>query len=252
MGRVHLREIPAPSAFGRTVLSLGLLVGFYASSLLLVVALVAPSLVLGRVAALASAIPALFVLRGMWLVRPPRLDAPREPIDPAEAPELYVLVEELAAAIPIAPPADIFLTSGSSVKLAENATELFVGAPLLATSTVAELRTIIARELGHVVFGRVAIVAWAHDAFHAVLTEKRFGSFLPRQYARLYFSFTCPSDRRAAVAADLLAAQLAKPAAKPAAALVDIELDAFLTESPAESGVMRRRAPSSPEHRAAS
>lgn len=170
-----------------------------------------------------------------------------ELIDPAEAPALYALVEELARGVPL----EVALTSGVEVAFADDDGILFVGAPLLATMTERELRALVDAELTRVALRptlwerlafwnrRARVAPPVSAALEAALVRLAAVECVYESYARrdaehaLSLGFV-PCDTASA-----LAKQLARPGASPLP--LDFDLDAFfVTDLLERSGRSRR------------
>ena len=99
------------------------------------------------------------ILGGLFAVRRatrPQLAA--IPVGPAEAPRLWQLVDELAEQVGTAAPAEIMLTTEANAAVTDNTRLLgllpghrclYLGVPLLAGLSLAELRALLGHELGH-------------------------------------------------------------------------------------------------------
>jgi Zn-dependent protease with chaperone function len=248
--------IDAPSVAGRAMLSLALLVLFYLFTLGIALAMLAfPVLMFLTTKASAANlrgqlfvtllcwIPAGMLLMGILTVRrawtPPR----GRRLEESDAPELFSTLAELGALAGTAPPTAVYLTDRIDLAVTEMPTRrggpkervLFVGAPMLAWVTVAELRAGLAHELGHFAFGDtrlLGLVSHAHASFRNVIDNTRrsefadtgiqsvevafsfaraLGDAIVTNYAKVFFWLTRPGDRRAELAADQLAKRLAGP-----------------------------------------
>ena len=239
------RGIDAPSVVLRALVSVALLVGFYVLVSAVSLALFSlPVLFVARQGIPnARLVVALFVLcwipgamlfTGLWRVHAPPPLPRGDDLTEAQAPELFAILHELAHAASVAPPSRVCLTTEMNLAVAEEGRErvLCIGAPVLASMRVDEVRAGIAHEMGHFAFGDTrlgGVIAYAHGAFRAVLHQAqprdrdtdstavaaafgladRLAGGLVATYARLFFGVTRPSSRRAEYAADQLAARLA-------------------------------------------
>ncbi|MFI1333135.1 M48 family metalloprotease [Streptomyces sp. NPDC020845] len=202
--------IAAAVAAARAVLALVLLVVFYALVALLVLVWLA-FLVLGLWAAGApeSTAPPTSVILGcaafapilagmVWaVVRTARPAGPAEGtvwVSRRRAPALWAAVEELAEGVGTAPPDAIRLTAEVNASVTEDASflglvpgrrTLYLGLPLVVGLPPAELRAVLAHELGH--FSR---------------RHSRFGALAHRGSAGL--AAACEAIRSAAAANDLV------------------------------------------------
>ncbi|MER7131649.1 M48 family metallopeptidase [Streptosporangium saharense] len=239
----------------RALLALGLLAGLYALCLVLVlldvgalVVLVWGALVQGRplqagmVITALTTIPALWVLRGLFVTG---AEAPEAPggvsVTPEQAPELWAAVTELAARLGTRPPATVRLTAEVNAEVTEETRllglvggrrHLYVGLPLLAGLTAGELRVVLCHELGHYAHAHTrlgAITYRGHLALRVTLDRlERSRSPYPSArggrrravpvswiwwpfvgYAMLYFWISSAVNRRQELQADAAAAKIA-------------------------------------------
>ncbi|MEV5773803.1 M48 family metallopeptidase [Streptomyces antimycoticus] len=155
------------------------------------------------------------------------------------APELWRTVEELALAVGTRPPARIRLTAEVNAAVTEDAPllglapgrrVLYLGMPLLACLSPAELRAVLAHELGHFSRRHSRFGAVAHrgaaglDAARQAIQEASAANHLVRLYAgwpllllglytRVFRWLTRPVRRRQELEADREAARVAGPGA---------------------------------------
>ncbi|MDN3297660.1 M48 family metallopeptidase [Streptomyces ficellus] len=151
----------------RALRALFLFAGFYLLGVLLLVALAgldhllylyAPSGVAAKlyVVSLLLAVP---VVRGLFMLRTPK-DAgePGLTVTEADEPELWRTVRELAAQVGTRAPSRITLTGDVNAAVSENARllgllpgprRLYLGVPLVQGLSEAQLRAVLAHELGH-------------------------------------------------------------------------------------------------------
>jgi Zn-dependent protease with chaperone function len=243
-----------PSVARRAFVALAVLVAFYLTVIALALALLPiPVLVfmgMDRIrpfvliaVAACCWIPAGLLLSGLFGVRPRRFEEPGLPLQREQAPALFAMLDELARAANTTAPHDVYISTTPEAFVTETGggflgsnsrRVLCIGAPLLATSTVGELRAMLAHELGHYLGGDTrlgGVLAFTIGAFRSVLesTEQdalRTGSIhwsvdlghafargvavqLVKFYAWIYLSLTRPMSRRQELAADALAASLA-------------------------------------------
>ncbi|MEV4097805.1 M48 family metallopeptidase [Streptosporangium saharense] len=239
----------------RALLALGLLAGLYLLCLVLVlldvgalVLLVWGALVQGRplqagmVMTALTTIPALWVLRGLFVTG---AEAPADPggvsVTPEQAPELWAAVTELAARLGTRPPATVRLTAEVNAEVTEETRllglvggrrHLYVGLPLLAGLTAGELRVVLCHELGHYAHAHTrlgAITYRGHLALRVTL-DRLERSRTPHPsagggrrrsvpvswiwwpfvgYAMLYFWISSAVNRRQELQADAAAAGIA-------------------------------------------
>jgi Zn-dependent protease with chaperone function len=239
--------IAAPSMWGRAITVLALLAGFYALTLGVAAGLVSLPVLYAYTAKTFNVrvviyliafciIPAGMLVASVFRVRRPRCRPDGRRLERYEAPELFAILDDLAARAATAPPTKVYLVTEPALGVTEMDGErlLVIGVPYLAWSTVDELRAGLAHELGHFAFGDTRLLKltlWAHDAFRSVLegtSASRFGGVngtldlalgfaaglgesLVKAYARVFFFVTRRADRRAELAADQLSARLVGP-----------------------------------------
>jgi Zn-dependent protease with chaperone function len=243
---------PPPSAFARALLSFVLLVGFYLvilgfAALLFVfgIAVVYGSLKAGRISlqilfvSVIFMIPAVLLVTSLFGTRRPTFSPPGRRLEPAEAPALFAIIDDLAARGGTSPPADVYLTPFPDLAVTEvgrlfrTRRVMIVGAPLLQLLTVDELRAGIAHELGHFIGGDTRLTtftAQTHALFASVVTTvardpfrtgtthfaiegglafaEALGRMLVGGYGRLFLRIMRPLGRRQERAADSLSAEL--------------------------------------------
>lgn len=185
----------------------------------------------------ATVVVALGILRGMYVfVRAGRLGPPpRAPrITPEAQPELWALVHAVAGAVGERAPDELYLDFRANAWVKEHRRMLgllpgrrrmTLGAPLVASLTVPQLRAVVAHELGHfrtrlgglAMRGRVAMEHTA-EIFTGNLTWFDRGAYLVyARYADFYLRRSQPFARAQELAADQAAVHHAGPAATAAA-----------------------------------
>ncbi|MDX3691032.1 M48 family metallopeptidase [Streptomyces europaeiscabiei] len=151
----------------RALRALVLLAGFYLLGVILLAALVgadyllhlhAPSSLSAKLYVV-SVLLAIPLVRGLFMLRTPKgEDLPGLPVTEADEPELWRTVRELADAVGTRAPSRIILTADLNAAVSEDARllgllagprHLYLGVPLLQGLTEAQLRAILAHELGH-------------------------------------------------------------------------------------------------------
>ena len=238
-----------PSLRLRAVVALGFLVGFYVTMLGAAAALFAAvPLYLryrgeaqGALSVVCTALtwlPAMWLVRAIGSVRPPRWREPGRPLARDEAPELFRIVEGLAEQAKTAPLTELYVTplvdlgvTETGGLFGESRRVLVLGVPLLAMLEVGELRAALAHELGHFTGGETrlsGIVSYTLAAFRGALASvgaqppsrllavrltlglgRAVTLLLVGGYAWLFLRATTPGRRRQEVAADAMAATLA-------------------------------------------
>ncbi|MEV0588233.1 M48 family metallopeptidase [Nonomuraea sp. NPDC050310] len=163
------------------------------------------------------------------------------PVGPEQAPELWQTVRELAAAVGTRPPDRIHLIPDANAAVTEDTRlfglvggerHLYVGLPLLHTFTVAQLRAVLAHELGHYSNSHTRLGAVAYRGRLAIGgTLARIGPYnvagwVFKGYARLYLLADNAVSRRQEFQADEASVRLAGPQAARSALLEIPVLDA--------------------------
>ena len=221
----------------RALVAVSVLAGFYVVTVGTAVALLVVGRILGGLGgqALAMVGLALGVTTVMALARVSRL-RPSDPIGievtAAQAPQLLAVVHDLAVRVGTRPPDRVIVVPAVNAAVGEEAQflglvggprTLIIGLPLLQTFTVAQLRAVLAHEMGHysrshtrlgpVVYRGVVNMA---SVIHHVGPESIFGRLL-KAYAKLFLLFAAGVRRRQEIEADRVAAQIAGPDALAAA-----------------------------------
>ncbi|MEV6385089.1 M48 family metalloprotease [Streptomyces sp. NPDC051773] len=151
----------------RALRALVLLAGFYLLGVILLAALAgadyllhlhAPSGVAAKLYVV-SVLLAIPLVRGLFMLRTPKGEEPPGlPVTEADEPELWRTVRELADQVGTRAPSRIVLTADVNAAVAEDARllgllpgprRLYLGVPLLQGLTEAQLRAVLAHELGH-------------------------------------------------------------------------------------------------------
>ncbi|MFF4478415.1 M48 family metalloprotease [Streptomyces sp. NPDC001520] len=222
------------------------------------------------VTACAAFAPIVFGM--VWaVIRTARPAVSREdavPVTRRGAPELWRTVEELALAVGTRPPARIRLTAEVNASVTEDAPllglapgqrVLCLGMPLLACLPPAELRAVLAHELGHFSrrhsrFGAVAhrgaaglvaarqAIQEASAANHLVRLYAGWPMLLLGLYTRVFRWLTRPVRRRQELEADREAARVAGPGAMADALRSTAALEAAWQEFLADFLAPMRRA----------
>lgn len=145
----------------------------------------------------------------------PSLDGPAP--SRQAAPQLWAMADELAAGVGTRPVDAIIITAEVNAAVAKVGGHrvMFIGLPLLATFSQAELRAVLAHELGHYAGGRFALSSALLRAQNALVTVARNSTgvwgYLFRAYARLYVAAAQLSSRDLERAADSFAMRLGGP-----------------------------------------
>jgi Zn-dependent protease with chaperone function len=227
----------------RAVMALGLMAGFYILALAVAGALLwvpyAEVMYLDRVNGRLT----LFCVAGgltiLWSIVP-RVDkfAPPGPrLTPANAPQLFTMINDVAAATAQERPQDVYLLNDVNAFVTHRGgfmgfgskRVMGVGLPLIKGLSPSELRSVIAHEFGHYVSGDVALGPWIYKTRAAIgrtLQSLGEGSMLTglfNWYARLFMRMTMQISREQEFVADATAARVAG-AASAISALKRVEV----------------------------
>jgi heat shock protein HtpX len=214
----------------RALLALMLMIGFYALSLAVVVALLwiawfvvadghygAFKLAIGALGAAAIVLTAILPRRDRFEVPGPRLTA-------AEHPQLFQLIREVSEATGEAAPSEVYLVNDANAAVAQRGgvmglgsrRVMLLGLPLLQTFTVSQLRAVLAHELGHFHGGDTMLGPWIYVTSAAIgrAIHKLSATSSPLRkpfewYGVLFLRVTQAIRRRQELAADQLAARVA-------------------------------------------
>ncbi|MBX6748949.1 MAG: M48 family metallopeptidase [Micromonosporaceae bacterium] len=166
---------------------------------------------------------AVGILAALWRVIRARPEPPSGlPVSPQQAPELWGIVTELAAQLKTRRPDQILLVPDVNAAVTEDARllgllggrrTLLLGVPLLQAFSVAQLRSVLAHELGHysgshtrlgpiTYRGRIAIIG-------TVANLSGFIAWLFKVYARIYLLVEAAVSRRQELEADRASVQVA-------------------------------------------
>jgi Zn-dependent protease with chaperone function len=163
------------------------------------------------------------VLVALWRVLTAKATPPPGPVvTPDQAPQLWQTLRELAAAAGTRAPDEIRLIPEVNAAVSEDSRmlgliggrrRLFLGIPLMQAFTVAQLRSVLAHELGHYSRKHTSLGAIAYrgrEAIVATLSEMSgIIAFLLRQYAKVYVLVSAAVSRRQELEADELSVRVA-------------------------------------------
>jgi heat shock protein HtpX len=216
------------SLAARAVMALVLMVGFYALALGISGGLLwipyAEVVYLGRIhpkLALMCIVAAGGVL---WAIVPraDKFEPPGPQLTRANAPALFVLIDQIARSTSQAPPAEVYLlndvnawvTQRGGVMGIGSRRVMGVGLPLLAHLKPAELAAVIAHEFGHYVSGDVGLGPWIYKTRAAIIravaaTHETWLEMPFRAYAHLFLKTTLAVSREQEFVADRTAATVA-------------------------------------------
>ena len=215
----------------RIAVAVALLVGFYVIALVLLAGLLVigvgpwitediPGNLWISIASLASA---FVIARSLVPRRAPFVD-PGPRLDPAEEPELFDLVRDVADATGQEMPADVYVDDEYNAAVTERGgvlgiggeRVLILGLPLLDTLTVDQLKSVIAHEFGHYSGGDTKLGSFffrTYDGIDRAIEglEKResFWRHLFIWYGRFFLRRTGAVRRSQEFAADAVAAEVA-------------------------------------------
>ena len=166
---------------------------------------------------------AVAILAALWRVIRARPQPPSGlPVSPEQAPELWGIVTELAAQLKTRRPDQILLVPEVNAAVTEDARllgliggrrTLLLGVPLLQAFSVAQLRSVLAHELGHysgrhtrlgpiTYRGRMAVIGTVQNLSGPV-------AWLFKLYARVYLLVEAAVSRRQELEADRASVQVA-------------------------------------------
>jgi len=163
---------------------------------------------------------------------------PGVPLTRADAPALWRLVDELAAAAATRPPDEIILIPQVNAAVSERTVlmglisrrrYLYIGLPLLMTLTVAQVRAVLGHEFGHYSGRHTRLSAISYRGGLVIaqtvtsMSRRNVAGWMFRAYARLYWIAQSSVRRLQEREADLLAAQVGgREAAR--SALIEVEV----------------------------
>lgn len=216
---------------GRTLLAVGLFVGFYllaASVLALLLSLPWAELRYGGEVGLSGLVAGAMALYVAWAVLPPRTKwaDPGPTIEHEDAPVLMATIERIAKAANHPTPRSVYLVDEPSAFAASRPRwlgfrrepVLGIGLPLIAALEDAQLAAVVAHEFGHHVGGDVRLGPWQYRAFRAIAAtlDRLDGSSLLLHlpfyaYGCLFLRVTGAVSRDQELRADSLAATLSTP-----------------------------------------
>lgn len=216
----------------RAALSVLMLVGFYVVAVAAVAALgwvavtsfESGSAGLGGKAALIAAVAAFGLVVALWRVARARPEPdPGIVLTPDAAPELWGTVRELAAAADTRVPDEIRLVPDLNAAVSEDARllglvpgtrRMYLGVPLLLGLDVAQVRSVLAHELGHYSRSHTRLAPLTYRGQTAILAtvaqlSGNVVGFLLRQYAKVYLLVSAGVTRRQELEADELSVRTA-------------------------------------------
>ena len=213
----------------RAVMALLLMVGFYGFSLAIAGGLLWVPYYEATELERVHARLWLFCIVGagsiLWAIVPrvDRFEAPGPRLTPANAPYLFIIIEQVAKATSQPKPDEVYLLGDVNAFVTHRGgfmgfgsrRVMGVGLPLLKGLSPAELRSVIAHEFGHFVSGDVALGPWIYKTRAAIfraldhvghmwLLAKLF-----ELYGRMFMKMTMQVSREQEFVADATAARVA-------------------------------------------
>lgn len=162
---------------------------------------------------------------GTWKALRTRRPAPQGlPLDRSTAPQLWTTVDELAAAVGTRTPDELYLVPDVNAAVEERSRlmglvggrrYMYIGMPLLQAFTVAQLRSVLAHELGHYSGRHTRLAGISYRGRLALgRTISHIGSanvagWIFRGYGRLYVMVENSVSRRQELEADLASVRVA-------------------------------------------
>lgn len=217
-----------PSMFGRILLALMLMAGFYVLAIVIAATLIAipVAAAMGHIH-FPWKLSAFMVVGGgliLWsiLPRPDRFVPPGPRLDPKDQPKLFQVIREVSDRTEQAMPADVFMVFDMNAWVAQrggvmgfrSSRVMGIGLPLLQHLTVPELRAVLAHEFGHYYGGDTRVGPWVYQTRAAIArTVESLDSkadFLAKPflaYGRMFLRVTHAVSRRQEYTADALAAR---------------------------------------------
>ncbi|MFC7484104.1 M48 family metalloprotease [Luedemannella flava] len=217
----------------RAALSVLMLVGFYVLALGIIVGLGILSVLMflntsgtagaAKLGFLTIAV-AVAVVVALWKVAKAKPEPePGLPLSPEQAPELWHLVRGLAAVAQTRAPDEILLVPDVNAAVSEDTSmlgliggrrRLYLGIPLLQAMNLAQLRSVLAHELGHYSGRHTQLGAVAYRGQTAILAtvgqlSGNIVGWLLKQYAKLYLLVAAAVNRTQELEADELSVQVA-------------------------------------------
>jgi Zn-dependent protease with chaperone function len=229
MGRVPV------STIARAIVAVGLLLLFYVAGFALLAGLVWATIVLAQMAgavpdfAFATATLAVGLIYPLWqIARAGVTQPPGAVLDEEQAPALWTLVRDVAAAVGTRPPDEIRLTDEVNAGVWEDAGRiglgrgrrcLYLGVPLLVSIDDRQLMALLAHEMGHYAQGHTVFGAIVYRGGRSMretidrVGPNRAGGVVLSAFAAVYFLVALTVMRSMEYAADRAAVRMAGPIA---------------------------------------
>ena len=218
----------SPSLAGRAVVAVLLLVGFYVLALAVVGVLLylLYAMFTNGTRVNGRALVAIVVICGsiLWSLIPrfDKFTPPGPKLDPAEHPQFFQAIQDIAEATDQSPPVEVYIDAQINAWVANRGGVMGLGSrrimgiglPLLQTLTVSQFRAVLAHEFGHYHGGDTQLGPWIYQT-RAVMgrtVQSLSGSAINQLflwYGRMYLRVTHSISRQQEYAADALAADVA-------------------------------------------
>lgn len=218
-----------PSLAGRATLAVLLLVGFYVLAFALIATLLYLPYAEFRYLDRIDARLTLFALVGagaiFWAILPriDRFEPPGPPLERAQHPQLFAILDDVARSAEQEMPRDVYLVADMNAWVAQRGgimgfgsrRVMGLGLPLMQALAISQLRSVLAHEFGHYHGGDTALGPWIYKtraaigrtleslANHSALLMKPF-----EWYGNAFLRITHAISRRQEFAADALAARV--------------------------------------------
>jgi heat shock protein HtpX len=234
----------------RAVMALLLMVGFYVFALAIAGGLLwvpyAEYTYLDRVDGRIALFCVIGAVTILWALIPriDKFEAPGPRLTPANAPQLFTMIHDVAKATSQPRPEDVYLLADVNAFVTHRGglmgigsrRVMGVGLPLIKGLSPAELKSVIAHEFGHYVSGDVALGPWIYKT-RATIGRTLHGlggnwllTHVFNWYARMFMRMTTQISREQEFAADATAARVAGTApAISALKRVEVIAPAFST-----------------------
>lgn len=164
----------------------------------------------------------------LWAIvpRPDRFEPPGPRIEPDDQPDLFKVIEEVAASASQTMPSEVYLVNDVNAFVAQRGGVMGIGSrrvmglglPLMQAVSVQEFRSVLAHEFGHYHSGDVKLGPWIYKTRAAIgrTIEQLSDSILQKifiAYGHLFLRLTHAVSRRQEFIADGIAARAAGAAA---------------------------------------
>ncbi|MEM7800972.1 MAG: M48 family metallopeptidase [Chloroflexota bacterium] len=217
-----------PSLAGRAFLAVLLLIGFYVLALVIVIALLGMLYAMFAYSNRIDLRVILFALIGagtvLWSIIPRRDNfiAPGPKLNPADHPQLFAAVNEIAMETDQAPPAEIYADAQVNAWVANRGGVMGIGSkrimgvglPLLQGLSVSQFKAVLAHEFGHYDGGDTQLGPWIYQTRsiigRTITNLAQQNSFLHKPflwYGNMFLRVTHAISRQQEYAADALAAR---------------------------------------------